>query len=181
MKITALIRAIQTDQSLGPFFLVENRHGRAASFASRPAIEEKGTRVYRKLRLPLRSGAARLRVMRRTLVSVVALLVVLSLAFPALACLLPGRVMTPAERTCCQQMRKMCGSSQMSSSHTCCQQDVRPGNTSVLIAHQLCAPALQVIATRWSSPSASPESTPCGASPDRPPSHSPPDSSILRI
>jgi hypothetical protein len=45
---------------------------------------------------------------------------------PALACLLPGFVPSPAERKCCQNMAGHCGQSAMPASHTCCQASNQP-------------------------------------------------------
>lgn len=39
---------------------------------------------------------------------------------PAMACVLPGVTMTPAERECCHHMAEQCGSSMMPASHSCC-------------------------------------------------------------
>ena len=39
---------------------------------------------------------------------------------PAVACVLPGATMTPAERECCHHMADQCGSSVMPASHSCC-------------------------------------------------------------
>jgi hypothetical protein len=39
---------------------------------------------------------------------------------PAVACVLPGATMTPAERECCHHMAEQCGSSMMPASHSCC-------------------------------------------------------------
>src|ERR1035438_3597160 len=39
---------------------------------------------------------------------------------PAMACVLPGATMTPAERECCHHMAEQCGSSVMPASHSCC-------------------------------------------------------------
>jgi len=38
---------------------------------------------------------------------------------PAMACVLPGATMTPAERECCHHMAEQCGSSMMPASHSC--------------------------------------------------------------
>lgn len=46
---------------------------------------------------------------------------VLWAATPAIACLVPARAMTQAEHDCCLKMAQECGSSMMSSSHSCCQ------------------------------------------------------------
>jgi hypothetical protein len=40
---------------------------------------------------------------------------------PAIACMIPIRPMTQAEHECCKKMAQQCGSSSMSSSHSCCQ------------------------------------------------------------
>ena len=40
---------------------------------------------------------------------------------PAIACVVPMRAMTQAERDCCLKMAQECGSSLMPSSHSCCQ------------------------------------------------------------
>jgi hypothetical protein len=39
---------------------------------------------------------------------------------PAMACVLPGATMTPAERECCHHMAEQCESSMMPASHSCC-------------------------------------------------------------
>jgi hypothetical protein len=39
---------------------------------------------------------------------------------PAMACVLPGATMTPAERECCHHMAEQCGSTMMPASHSCC-------------------------------------------------------------
>ena len=39
---------------------------------------------------------------------------------PAMACVLPGATITPAERECCHHMAEQCGSSMMPASHSCC-------------------------------------------------------------
>lgn len=45
---------------------------------------------------------------------------VLWAATPAIACLVPMHQMTKAEHDCCLKMARECGSSMMSSSHSCC-------------------------------------------------------------
>src|SRR5438552_19108469 len=47
---------------------------------------------------------------------------------PAMACVLPGAIMTPAERECCHHMAEQCGSSMMQASHACCKTH-GPANT----------------------------------------------------
>jgi hypothetical protein len=118
--------------------------------------------------------------MRRALAIIVVFLAIVSVASPALACLLPGRVITAAERACCKRMAKMCGSGHMPQSHSCCQKVTQPGNPSIFVAHYQFAPALQVIAAS-STPSTSPKFTLPAPAVDYPPSDSPPGSSVLRI
>jgi hypothetical protein len=118
--------------------------------------------------------------MRRTFAIVTVLLAFLWVALPALACLLPGRAMTPAEHACCKQMAKMCGSAHMPQSHSCCQKEVQPGNASILVAHHQFAPALQVLTVSFNFFS-SRESELRGNALDRPPAYSPPVSSVLKI
>ena len=52
---------------------------------------------------------------------------VLWAATPAIACLIPLRPMTQAERECCKKMAQQCGSSVMPSNHSCCQGHERDG------------------------------------------------------
>lgn len=52
------------------------------------------------------------------------LLLVVSFGYPAMACLIPDAEMTDAERECCKHMAQQCGSMNMPSSHSCCQNDV---------------------------------------------------------
>ena len=49
------------------------------------------------------------------------LVAVLWAVTPVVACLLPTRLLTPAERECCRKMAQQCGSSAMPASHSCCQ------------------------------------------------------------
>lgn len=56
------------------------------------------------------------------------LAVLLPLLTPAMACVLPGAQMTPAERACCKQMAAQCGHMQMPMSHGCCQKDIPAAN-----------------------------------------------------
>jgi len=54
--------------------------------------------------------------------------VLLPLIAPAMACVLPGSHLTPAERACCKQMASQCGHMQMPMTHGCCQKDVPAAN-----------------------------------------------------
>jgi len=49
-----------------------------------------------------------------------ALLTLMSLLAPAMACALPASGMTASERACCKQMRGRCGAARMPASHSCC-------------------------------------------------------------
>src|SRR6185437_8918409 len=49
-----------------------------------------------------------------------ALLTLVSLLAPAMACALPASQMTATERACCKQMRGRCGAASMPASHSCC-------------------------------------------------------------
>src|SRR5450631_1101499 len=44
---------------------------------------------------------------------------------PAIACVLPGVTLTPAERECCHHMAQHCGETPMPASHSCCQAPAR--------------------------------------------------------
>jgi len=62
------------------------------------------------------------RLMRVTRIRAFALLTIALLwaITPAMACVLPGATMTPAEQECCHRMAELCGSSMMPASHACC-------------------------------------------------------------
>jgi hypothetical protein len=51
---------------------------------------------------------------------VAAMLLVL-LATPIMACVMPATAMTAAERDCCKRMAQECGRDAMTKSHSCCQ------------------------------------------------------------
>ena len=48
-------------------------------------------------------------------------IVLMWVASPAIACVLPGATLTPAERECCHHMAEQCGQASMPASHSCCQ------------------------------------------------------------
>jgi hypothetical protein len=48
-------------------------------------------------------------------------IVLMWVASPAIACVLPGATLTPAERECCHHMAERCGQASMPASHSCCQ------------------------------------------------------------
>ncbi len=180
MSNNFLIRAVKTDASSGCL------SGQRTATGRRPLpegwffpIPEKAIGLCYEPYLRWKSGAFRLQMMRRTFAVVTVLLALLWVASPTLACLLPGPAMTAAEHACCKQMAKMCGSSRMPQSHSCCQK-VQPGNTSILIAYYQSAPALQVIRV-LSTPSSPREFELPETALNRPLSDSPPASSVLRI
>lgn len=47
--------------------------------------------------------------------------VLMWIATPAIACVLPGVSLTPAERECCHHMAEQCGQAAMPATHSCCQ------------------------------------------------------------
>lgn len=49
--------------------------------------------------------------------------VLLPLVAPAMACVVPGANLTPAERACCKQMASQCGHMEMPAAHGCCQKE----------------------------------------------------------
>jgi hypothetical protein len=48
-------------------------------------------------------------------------IVLLWVASPAVACVLPGVTPTPADRACCHHMAQHCGQTAMPANHSCCQ------------------------------------------------------------
>jgi RsiW-degrading membrane proteinase PrsW (M82 family) len=64
---------------------------------------------------------------------------------PAMACVLPGATMTPAERECCHHMAEQCGSSMMPASHSCCKAQ---GPTNTVLPQALLG-ALTAVAVRF--------------------------------
>jgi hypothetical protein len=47
-------------------------------------------------------------------------------ALPVAVCVLPGAVMTSAERQCCKKMAEQCGDMGMAKSHPCCKVTATP-------------------------------------------------------
>jgi hypothetical protein len=52
-------------------------------------------------------------------------IVLLWVAAPAVACVLPGVTLTSAEQECCHHMAQHCGQTAMPASHSCCQAPAR--------------------------------------------------------
>ena len=73
----------------------------------------------------------KVRVATKIAVSTLALLLA---ALPAMACAIPGAVMTAAERDCCKQMANQCGHSGMAKSHGCCEIQTAPNDFPALKA-----------------------------------------------
>ena len=66
------------------------------------------------------SGSSKLMRMTRTRGFALLTIALLWAVTPAVACVLPGATMTPAERECCHHMAEQCGSTRMPASHSCC-------------------------------------------------------------
>ncbi len=64
----------------------------------------------------------------------VSTLALLLAALPAMACAIPGAVMTAAERDCCKRMANQCGHSGMAKSHGCCEIQTAPNDFHALKA-----------------------------------------------
>jgi hypothetical protein len=152
----------------GPFLIV----GASAPANQIPSLQ---------IGLRLRNGAPKLQIVRRVSAIAVVLLVVSWVALPALACMLPGRGMTPAEHACCRKMPKMCGSMRMPQSHSCCEKEVQSGSSLVVATSHHFAATLQVIGelpTLLPPPASLVVSS---LTQESPPSDSPPGSAVLRI
>src|SRR5947208_445627 len=111
-------------------------------------------------------------------------IVLMWVASPAIACVLPGATLTPAERECCHHMAEQCGQAVMPASHSCCKtrsdhSDALPQATASVPTRHL---TLGIVTTQviFARPMASPERLPIYL-------HSPPPDtgsssiSILRI
>ena len=62
----------------------------------------------------------------------VAILSLLLLATPIMACLVPSDAMTEAERDCCKRMAHDCGGKGMPQSHPCCQTTTVPAHRAAI-------------------------------------------------
>ncbi len=67
-------------------------------------------------------------------------------AAPLLACMVPEGAMTVLERECCKHMAERCGSADMPQTHSCCNTEVRPGDTMVAARDQQSGPFLSTVA-----------------------------------
>lgn len=125
-----------------------------------------------------------MRVATKIAVSTLALLLA---ALPAMACAIPGAVMTAAERNCCKRMANQCGHSGMAKSHGCCEIQTAPNDFHALKAsssqldHSLIDLHAQPVALQTVTDSQSIFTTNTGF-----PTHGPPDlvysaSTVLRI
>ena len=180
MRNNAIVGAIKMDESMGRLSRQATARGRRSflagwSFdAGHPITQLLHTRLH------LRNCAPKLQIVRRVSAIAVVLLVVSWVALPAVACMLPGPGMTPAEHACCRKMPKMCGSMRMPQSHSCCEKEVQSGSSLVVAAsHQFAAP-LQVIGglpTLLPPPSSLVVSSLTQESPP----DSPPGAAVLRI
>ena len=104
---------------------------------------------------------------------------------PAVACVLPGATMTPAERECCHHMAEQCGSSMMPASHSCCKAQ---GPTNTVLPQALAAGPVRPLTIAVIPPVASLAALPAvtvrshlSFLHDPPPEPSPGCNSVLRI
>ena len=89
--------------------------------------------------------------------------------------------MTLQERECCEQMPQMCGSAQMTASHTRCKTQVRSSNPPVVTRDPQPPPVLQVVASVSVAEPAQISAQFHGRVQYYPPSESPPEPTVLRI
>jgi len=181
MRNNAIVGAIKMDESMGRLSWQATARGRRSLFAGWSFGAGHPINQLLQTRLRLRNGGPKLQLVRRGSAIAVVLMVVSWVALPALACMLPGRGMTPAEHACCRKMPKMCGSMRMPQSHSCCEKEVQSGSSLVVATSHHFAATLQVI-------DAVPTLLPPPASlvvssltQESPPSDSPPGSAVLRI
>jgi len=66
--------------------------------------------------------------MRAAFKLAIALLSLLLMTTPIMACLIPAAAMTTAERDCCKRMAHDCGNAGMPQSHPCCQTTTVPNH-----------------------------------------------------
>jgi hypothetical protein len=111
-------------------------------------------------------------------------IVLVWVASPAIACVLPGATLTPAERECCHHMAEQCGQASMPASHSCCQtkshhSDALPQASASVPTRHLTFAVVTTQAT-FALPAATPERRAIYA--HSPPPHTDfPSISILRI
>jgi len=129
--------------------------------------------------LRLAASAFTLSFMRRSAAYATVFVLLLSVSSPLLACMLPGRVMTATEHSCCKKMAQMCGAMKMPQSHTCCKKSISETAPSVAVVHHNFVPALSVLA--FSAPQNPQEFSLHHFSFEHPPNDSPPGSAVLRI
>jgi len=99
-----------------------------------------------------------------------------------MACLVAGAEMSAAERECCKQMAKRCGSMEMPSSHSCCQTEVRQAGPMLHVEAANIAPHLLVAMAANIPVIGTVHSLHFSNAERHPPPESPPSSSsILRI
>ena len=118
--------------------------------------------------------------------ALVALLLLLLVALPVLACVQPGVAMTAAERACCKQMAQRCGDAGMAKSHGCCHPQVSRADWHAL---QSSPPLDHILGASQARPAADGAVVnlqivpivPAFSSTDSPPGLLYPDTTILRI
>lgn len=105
----------------------------------------------------------------------------LTLGSPLMACLVSGAEMNAAERECCKQMAKRCGSMEMPSSHSCCQTEVRQAGPMLHVELAHVAPHILVMAAHTPVMGAVHSLHASNADRHPPPESPPGSSSIMRI
>jgi hypothetical protein len=115
-----------------------------------------------------------------------ALLVLLSLLAPTMACALPGSQMTAAEHACCRQMKGECGSMKMPASHSCCQKTAQVSQMGAVPQPEsgTKSPAISIAAVVPESPVLETPTLvyhPLAKPNDSPPGYAVPTFSVLRI
>jgi len=92
-----------------------------------------------------------------------AALLMLLLAGPVMACMLPDTQLTAEESACCKKMAGQCADVGMDSSHSCCVKVLRPQDQLMAASHKsvqihlesvalVAHPYLRSVASIWSSP-----------------------------
>jgi hypothetical protein len=66
----------------------------------------------------------------------------LILSAPLLACAFPGQELNEEEQACCRHMAQRCGSMDMSSSHSCCQTEIRQAGPMLQVERAPIAPQM---------------------------------------
>ena len=117
----------------------------------------------------------------RTAKFVAAALMLVLLGQPIAACMTPGRSMTEEEHNCCRKMARMCETSAMPPSHSCCKSAVSPPTGIAFKAghHDLVTPVLTVYEACQILPAVMPTGQVVAI--ESPPESPPDTNTVLRI